>query len=151
MRYFFDTSALAKLYHPEPGFEHVNRIFREPGRLIFVAKLATLELISVAGIKQRTGALPREGTANFLRQATVSAELGDFIVQKMLSEDYETASRLLYSYSPQHRLRTLDALHLASAIRRRARSGLDFFVTSDRTLAKVAILECFTVIIPEDA
>ena len=150
MRYFFDSSALAKLYHPEPGSARVNRIFREPERLVFVCKLALLELISVAGIKERTGHLSTEGATVFLRQVTVSAALGDFVVQPMLRQDYETASRLLANYAPRHSLRTLDALHLATALRRRVHSGLDWFVTSDRAFAQVAALEGLAVLVPEE-
>ncbi len=127
----------------------MNRIFSEPGRIVFVAKLSMIELISVVGIKQRTGSLTPEGATVFLRQVSVSVSLGDFLIQQMTDEDYWIASRLLSAYSSQYNLRTLDSLHLASALRRRARSGLDFFVTSDRALAKVAALEGFGVIIPE--
>ena len=150
MRYFFDSSSLAKRYHPEAGSDEVNRIFGQPGRLLFVSKLAMIELISVAGIKQRSGSLNREGAAAFLRRVTVSSTLGDFDVQQLTDEEYSIAARLLLSYSAHHGLRTLDALHLASALRHRAISRLDFFVTSDRTLAMVAALEGFTVIIPEE-
>jgi predicted nucleic acid-binding protein len=148
VRYFFDSSALAKLYHPEAGSDSVNRIFRERSRLIFVAKLALIELISVAGVKQRTGSLTREGAAVFLRQVTVSAALGDFLIHPMHRQDYETASRLLTDYSAKHNLRTLDALHLACAIRRRTKSGIECFVTADRALAEVAALDGFDVVIP---
>ncbi len=149
MHYFFDSSALAKLYHPEEGSELVNRIFREPDRLVVVAKLALIEMVSVAGIKQRTGSLSREAAGVFLRQVTVSAVLGDFLIQPMHGQDYETASHLLTAYSAKHNLRTLDALHLASAVRRRTRREIDFFVTADRALAEVATLEDFEVLIPE--
>ncbi len=132
MRYFFDSSALAKLYHPEEGSD------REPDRLVIVAKLALIEMISVAGIKQRTGSLTTEGAAVFLRQVKVSAAMGDFLIQPMRGQDYETAAILLSIYSAKHNLRTLDALHLASALRRRKKSEIDFFVTADRALAEVA-------------
>ena len=52
MRYFLDSSALAKRFHLEPGAEVVSAIFAEYGRVIFVSELAMVELISVAGIKQ---------------------------------------------------------------------------------------------------
>jgi predicted nucleic acid-binding protein len=148
VHYFFDSSALAKLDHPEEGSDLVNRIFREPDRLVVVAKLALLEMISVAGIKQRTGSLSREAAGVFLRQVTVSAVLGDFLIQPMHGQDYETASRLLTAYSAKYNLRTLDALHLASALRRRTKHEIDFFVTADRALAEVAVLENFGVLIP---
>ena len=102
----------------------------------------------MAGIKQRTGSLTPQGAAVFLRQVSVSAVLGDFLIQSMHRQDYETAARLLTDYSAKHNLRTLDALHLACAIRRRTKSGIDCFVTSDRALASVAALEGFDVLIP---
>lgn len=74
--------------------------------------------------------------------------LGDFVIQPMLGQDYETASRLLTAYSAKQNLRTLDALHLAAALRRRAKVEIDFFVTADHALAKVAALEKFGVLIP---
>lgn len=110
-----------------------------------------IELISVAGIKQRTGSLTAAGAAVFLRQVTVSAVMGDFVIQQMHADDYETAARLLSVYSPHHDLRTLDSLHLACALRLRARRGVDFFVTADRVLANVANLEGFAIIIPDEA
>ena len=151
MRYFLDSSALAKRFHSERGSAQVDRIFSEQSRTVFVTDLSMVELISVAGIKQRTGALTSEAAATFLRQATVSAWLGDFVILNLDRDDLAMAARLLTKYSAKHSLRTLDALHLASALRHRAASHLDFFVASDRPLAKVAALEGFAVIIPEEA
>ena len=76
--------------HPEAGTERVARIVGEPGRLAFVARISMIELISVAGIKQRTGSLTAAGAAVFLRQVTVSAVMGDFVIQQMHADDYET-------------------------------------------------------------
>ena len=67
-----------------------------------------------------------------------------------MQEDYDQAQELLTRHAQQNRLRTLDALQLASAIRWRAKSGIDFFVTADRALAGVAVLEGFAILIPED-
>ena len=80
MRYFFDSSSLAKRYHAEAGSNGVNCIFGETGRLVFISKLAMIELISVACIKQRISALNREGGVAFLSRVTLSATLGDFDV-----------------------------------------------------------------------
>ena len=38
-RYFFDSSALAKLYQPEAGSVKVEAVFREPNRTILISRL----------------------------------------------------------------------------------------------------------------
>ena len=110
-----------------------------------------LELTSVAAIKVRTGAMSVEESVVFHFAVGESADSYRFIVQRLLEEDYDRAQMLLTQYAQQYSLRTLDALHLASALRLRTRVHVDFFVTSDRTLAKVAALEGFAVIISEEA
>ena len=53
--YFFDTSALAKLYHPELGTDTVTAIVQSTPRMLFVSQLVTVEMASVAAIKVRRG------------------------------------------------------------------------------------------------
>ena len=43
-QYFFDTSALIKLYHEEDGSEQVKRIF---GSLDWVARISSLDLVEI--------------------------------------------------------------------------------------------------------
>jgi len=149
--YFFDTSALVKRFHKELGSKAVGEVFTERGNRIFTSRLGLLELTSVAAIKFRTGAMSAEEANGFLTAVGESATLQQFIVRRILEEDYDRAQKLLTQYAQQHSLRTLDSLQLASAIRLASSSQVDFFVTSDRTLAKVAALEGFAVIIPEEA
>jgi hypothetical protein len=54
---FLDTSALAKLYHEEPGSGYVERILNQSGSKAIVSRLSLLEMESVFAIKVRTGAL----------------------------------------------------------------------------------------------
>jgi hypothetical protein len=54
-RYFFDTSALVKHYHPEAGTGVVDRIISEPTAELLIARLTLVETISVFAIKVRTG------------------------------------------------------------------------------------------------
>lgn len=83
----------------------------------------------------------------FLRQVTASVALEDFLVQRLVDDDYKTASRLLAIHAKHQRLRTLDALHLATALRRREWSGVDYFVSADLALS-VARLKGFATIEP---
>ena len=151
MNYFFDSSVLAKLFHPEQGSDKVIEIFADRRNRAFTSRLAMVELTPVAGVKVRTGTITPEKAATFFSDVAESADSQRFIIQRILDEDYRQAQTLLAQYTQQHSLRTLDSLQLASAIRLRARANMGYFVTSDRTLAKVAMLEGLAVIIPEEA
>lgn len=148
MLYFFDSSALAKLFHPELGSATVTAIFAKQEHQIYVSRLAQIELTSVAAIKVRTGAMTPSEAVEFLADVEDTAASQRILVQPLLEEDYRSAQQLLTRHAQQHRLRTLDALHLASAKRRRAAFGVDFFVTADLHLAQVAALEEFKTLIP---
>jgi hypothetical protein len=66
--YFFDTSALVKVYHAERGSDRVEAMFDEPGRRIIVSRLASVEFHSALALKVRTGHLdPAESLALRLR------------------------------------------------------------------------------------
>lgn len=148
MLYFFDSSALAKLFHQEPGSSTVTAIFAEQDKEIYDSRLARIELTSVAAIKVRTGAMTPSDAVEFLADVEDTAESQQFLVQPLVEADYTRAQQLLTRYAPQNRLRTLDALDLASAMRLRTTFGVDYFVTADLHLAQVAALEGFKTIIP---
>ena len=56
-QYFFDTSALVKYYHSEPGTSLVSAIFAEPGVKIRVSCLGLVEVQSALAVKVRSGTL----------------------------------------------------------------------------------------------
>ncbi len=53
--YFFDTSALVKLYHQEGGTEQVEEIFRQVETPIIISELAIVELHTTLARKVRMG------------------------------------------------------------------------------------------------
>jgi hypothetical protein len=55
--YFFDSSALAKQYHPEEGSSKVDAIFRESRRRIIISHLTVIEIRSMIAGKVRSGVL----------------------------------------------------------------------------------------------
>ena len=55
--YFFDSSALIKLYHPELGSQRIAAVFGEPDRRVIISRLAGVELHSALALKTRTGHL----------------------------------------------------------------------------------------------
>jgi hypothetical protein len=42
--YFLDTSALAKLYHPEIGSERMESLVQAPGTRLIVSQLSPIEI-----------------------------------------------------------------------------------------------------------
>lgn len=55
--YFFDSSALAKLYQSEKGSDRVEAIFHEPERRIIISRLTAVEMHSVFAGRIRLGIL----------------------------------------------------------------------------------------------
>jgi PIN domain nuclease of toxin-antitoxin system len=54
-RYFFDSSALAKLYQAETGSAKVEAVFREPNRSIIISRLTVVEISSIFARRVRMG------------------------------------------------------------------------------------------------
>ena len=55
MNYFFDTSALVKLYHPELGSQGVAAMFGEPDRRIVISRLGGVEFTLCTGFEDAHG------------------------------------------------------------------------------------------------
>ena len=66
--YFFDSSALAKLYHPEVGTPKVDRIVQATDSEIGISRLTAVELPSVFAIKVRTRFISKEDAEFLIRQ-----------------------------------------------------------------------------------
>ncbi len=149
MVYFFDSSALVKLYHSEKGSERVTEFFNEPGRRILISRLAGVEIFSALALKVRTGHLDAlTGQALRLRfMAHVST--GEIEVLSVQTAHYSSAEDLIARHGDRRSLRTLDAIHLAVALDVQSRLGLDAFVAADAALAEVAAVVGLPTRIPE--
>jgi predicted nucleic acid-binding protein len=135
---FLDTSALVKHYHDEKGSQAVNRLWEDEHARLFISRLSVLEFVSAFAAKHRAYEVD-------LEQFTVVrnrflADLGDGRPRAVSLTDshYQLAERLLREHAPEAPLRTLDALHLASAMLLHKGSPLDAFVAADRQLIRLA-------------
>ena len=129
---YLDTSALVKLYVPEPESARVDRLLRRRDDLL-VSDLAVTELASALGRRCREGALD-SGTAARIYQrllADLAAEL--FRRVELIAEVHREAERMLLA-SALVPLRSLDALHLALA----TTGGAKTILTFDGNLARAA-------------
>lgn len=75
-RYFFDTSALAKVYRKELGSALIDRIATEPGSHRFISRFTILEMESVLALKFRTGDIDEQSL--LIARRRLEADLGSF-------------------------------------------------------------------------
>ncbi len=120
---YFDTSAFVKRYVDEPGSLEIRRLLR--GRRPISSVLLRVEVPSALRRRRDEAALSARAFARLLRQ--VEADDASWQLVPLSDEIVATArSRVL-----QQSLRTLDAIHLASA-EALHREGLRIpFVTAD--------------------
>jgi predicted nucleic acid-binding protein len=151
--YFLDSSAVVKLYQPEAGSEEVDRIVSEPGSVRFLSHLALVEVQRALCRRLRVQDIS-ESELDDLRRGFYEDLLRRRIrVKPLRDRHYRSAVRLIRKYAPELTppvplLRTLDALHLVSALEVHVQEGLDYFVSSDANLCKIAQHEQLSVINP---
>lgn len=139
-RLFLDTSSLAKLYVQEAGSDSLVALALE-AEVLAVSALAEFEFLSAIGRKRHDGELTARQYEQ-LRSAFYS-DWAEMYVHQPLSDAVFTETRTLLAV---HRLRTLDAFQLGSAITFSAVHGKKpVFVTADRALAEIAKREGFDV------
>jgi hypothetical protein len=100
MALFFDTSAVAKLYHLEVGSSFVEQLFEIPGQISFVSRLGVIEMHSVLAGKLRTGEVTAEGTELGRRRYRADVRARRFQVVALRARHYEQAEKLLAVHGP---------------------------------------------------
>lgn len=148
---YLDTSALAKRYLAEVGSAWLARLCQlEP---IAISLVAIPELASALARRAREGALSAQQRDTlfqaFLRDA------GSFTVIEPSQAIAQQAATLLITAPLTVRLRTLDALHVASArvaFARAHRRGIatGSFIAADRALLDAASWVGLPTLNPED-
>jgi predicted nucleic acid-binding protein len=114
---YWDTSALAKLYITEPdSHAFVQRVANEP--VIVTAKVTLIEMRRVAFRKETEGFIQAGTAESVLNQMDQDIAAGEIQIIE-LDAKAETAVNTImatcYRRTPPLPLRTLDAIHLATA------------------------------------
>ncbi|MGA7415067.1 MAG: type II toxin-antitoxin system VapC family toxin [Bryobacteraceae bacterium] len=136
---FLDTSALAKLYHEEPGSNYVERILNQPGSKGILSRLSLVEMESVFSMKVRTGALDENGRSLALRRLRADIARDRLIIGPPIkAKHYRSAAKLLRLHRVSRGLRTLDALQLAVALDMLEASWISVILSADKRLCEVA-------------
>lgn len=135
---YVDTSALMRVYFAdEPEHDELSRLVLDGEDPVVTSELTQGELASAATVAARTGRLsdPQIVVEGFESDCEAEGPL------TLLSLDLETALSTAQRVVIQHRVRTLDAIHLAVAINDAAALAEDesvVFVTRDKTQAEAA-------------
>ena len=154
--YYFDSSALVKLYVNEPGSQGVDKIVGGRGpddelaNLISIVQIGIVEIASAIARSQRTGRIsPNQQAQIFYALQHSHQQVFHFLA--ITQELIEMASRLTQKYP----LRGYDAIHLAAAIlfqrkiSQAAFATIDF-VSADRQLCQAALAEGLHTINPNN-
>ena len=148
---YLDTSALAKRYVPEVGSAWVARLCQQEP--VAISLVAIPELASALARRTREGALSVQQRDTFFQACLRDAR--SFTVVEPNQAIAQQAATLLLTTPPSVHLRTLDALHVASArfaFARARRRGLatGSFIAADRALLDAASWAELPTLNPED-
>jgi len=141
--YYFDTSALVKLYHPEAGSERVRALYDSARKQLVISNLSIPETFSTFHRKRREVLISKKGTSVILRRF-FSDITTRFTVTPLDQEHILLSLKLI----ERQGLRTLDALHLASA--QLFRPLKITFVCADSELLNAAREEGLIILNPEE-
>jgi predicted nucleic acid-binding protein len=137
---YIDSSALAKVYVPEPESELLDEFLRGREDLM-ISELVITEVISAVARRRREGSLSSE-QANAIRDAVLSdAGSGSFQRLDLNPSVHRKAEGMLLS-TESIPLRTLDALHIALALSGAATRVITF----DSCMANAAALHGLHVV-----
>jgi predicted nucleic acid-binding protein len=147
--YFLDTSALAKLYRKEIGSDLVDRVVAEPDSRRFISRFTILEMESVLALKFRTGEIDERSM--LIARRRLDADLGSrrLLVATVSDDHLRGARQLLIDHGRTEALRGPDALQLSVALGLKRAGLVSVFVAADQKLCRVAIIEGFTTLNPE--
>ena len=147
MKYFFDTSALVKIYHPEDGTKEALDLYLSDTP-IAISDLSRIEFLSTVYRKYRE----REINADILNALLLKFQEdveSRYELLEFTSLVLEDASRLMNKYAKTRSLRSLDSLQFAFFTAYGDRE--DVFVCSDQRLASFVRLEGGAVRVPKNS
>lgn len=138
MIYYFDTSAIVKIYHPERDSEAVRRLYDSAADQILISNLSITETFSAFHRKTRDQIIALPEFRIIMRKFFSDIRRRRFLITPLDDRHIELSMGII----ERRGLRTLDALHLASAL---ALRPLEItFVCADTDLLSAASEEGMT-------
>ena len=141
MSEYADTSFLISLYVPDANSALAAAQMHGAKLPILLSSLGELELTNAILLRLFRGEIAASKVK--AAHALVSRDIQDgvFILKPLSAGVYERAKQIARRHTPQLGTRTLDVLHVASALELQA----DIFYTFDRNQGKLAKAEGLTV------
>jgi predicted nucleic acid-binding protein len=130
MEYFFDTSAIVKIYHQELGSEIILPLYKGNDQII-VSELSKVEILSTIYKKHRNNEINLE-TVEALKSRFFADAVERFVVIPVVSSVINEAVNLYENYGKSNHLFSLDALQVA--IFRAISDSNATFVCADKRL-----------------
>lgn len=131
--YYFDTSALVKLYHEESGTDEVENIFSSEDNTIIISELAIVELYSTFYRLLRMNEI-----TNVILKSIIETFENDckfrFLIKPINSDIFNGAKELIIKYGSKKSIRTLDAIQLSVSLKMKD----IMFVSGDELLLECA-------------
>jgi uncharacterized protein len=143
---YWDTSCLVKLYAPEAD-SAVFKAHVVNGATVVTCEIARMELWATLRRKEAAGELGAGGARKALQAYDADVAAGLITVEAMdtaVAAEYETIIDQFHGQTPALPLRTLDAIHLASA----RVSGESEVIATDKRLREAALGLGFSVYPP---
>lgn len=142
---FFDTSAIGKHYHPEPGTATVDQLLAAAGARHHISRLTAVEVLSTFAKKVRVGQITRGDFRLLSGRFRADVRAKRFRLKRLAVAHFDAAGRLGLTKN----LRSLDALQLAVALDLNRPGQPVTFVSADQALCAIAAGEGLTVVNPE--
>ena len=127
----------------------MDRIVSDPGSERFISRFTILEMESVLALKFGTGEIDEHSLLSARRR--LEADMGSrrLRVSTIGDEHLRRARHLLVDHGRTEALRGPDALQLSVALGLRQAGLVSAFIAADQKLCRVAIIEGFTTLNPE--
>ena len=130
---YLDSSALAKLYLPEPESDTIEA-FLHDRRDLMISELAITEVLSAVARRRREGMLTAHQALEIRDAVLADADSGSLHRLDMSPVVHREAERLLF-HVESVAMRTLDSLHVATALL----GSATYVVTYDARLRTAAL------------
>jgi predicted nucleic acid-binding protein len=144
MNYFFDTSALVKIYHIEAGSDGVLDIYYSENT-ITISELGKAEFLATVYQKHRENEINEETTEAVISKFEEDLK-NKFKLFKFSSLVLDESWTLIKKHAKDFSLGTIDSIQLAFF--KTYCEDEDVFVCADKRVVKVAELEGFTIMVP---
>lgn len=149
MNLFLDTSAVIKLYHEEEGSESLIDLITEFDEdvILTISDVCKIEFHSAFLRRVRTKEIEREIVEQVFQY--FEQDLSFYHIIEVNDSVKQFAIDLLNNFAWNQGLKTLDSIQLASALISHQWVPVDYFVSADQKLLKIA-KKYFTVFNPEN-